>query len=215
MGYSRFLTDLFEDGRVVVAEFRPISPRQLREGDEVLSRFEHTYRRELPAPVPGFRIEAARWAACRFFRACQLAVFRDLPAETVDKELSGSFRSSLTPEDHYSVDLVFRYLPDVTRFARSAAEADPLIQHLQRWSQTWPLSSVGMPDVGEVGVDGFSECPSLLRLYADRVIATGDVTRLADPCVREVVRASLGMHTELAPAIAKALQAYEVKEPTS
>lgn len=215
MGYPQFLADLFEDGRVVVAEIRSISASQQREGDGILSRFEHVYRQELPAPVPEFQIDAARWAACKFFRACQLSVFRDLPQETIDKELGGSLRSKRTPEIHYSVDLVFRYLPDLTRFAVSAAEADPLVQHLRQWARVWPLSSVGMPDVGEVDVDGFSGHPSLLQVYADRIIATCDVTRLAVPCAREAVRASLGMHTDLAPTIAKALQGYDVEEPTS
>lgn len=216
MGYPQFLENLFEDGRVVVSEIRPISAEELREGDEILAGFDCRNRLELPAPVPQFQKAAGRWAAEKFFLACQFAVYRDEPAETVDEKLSGSLKGPIASEDHYSVDLVFRYLPDLMRFAASAAEEDPLVGHLRGWAQEWPLSSVGMPEVKDVAIEGFATHPSLLQLYADRIIATGDTSRLSDLRAREAVQASLGLYPDLAPTINAALkQSEEVEDTTS
>ncbi len=215
MGYTRFLTDLFEDGRVVASEVEPISEQELHEGDELLARFEREYRLDLPAPLPEFQAAAGGWAACKFYRACQFVVFRDESAQRLDQELSGAYGARLTPAVHYSVDLVFRYLPDLKRFAASASESDPLLQHLVRWARQWPLSSVGMPELDDIAIDGFADDRSLLQLYADRIIATGDASRLSDPRVREAVRASLGMYPHLAPKIGAALREDEVQEPSS
>ena len=110
--------------------------------------------------------------------------------------------------------MVFRYLPDLTRFARSAAEADPLVEHLRRWARKWPLSSVGMPGVEEVSVDGFADSPGLMRLYADRVIATGDTSRLNDPRACQAVSSALGMYEALGGRVAAALGSCQSKETT-
>jgi hypothetical protein len=156
-----------------------------------------------------------------FYRACQFAVFRDVPAEAVAGALSVPCPGATavtavaqSPAVHYSVDVVFRFLPDLARFARSAADNDPLLEPLQRWARQWPLSSVGM-----AGVDGadvaFVAHPALLALYVDRVIATRDRSRLADERVRQAVRAALGLHPQLAPDLAAALDASASTESPS
>ena len=204
MGYASFLSDLLETGRVRVPAPAELREEELRAGDEVLRAFEAAYRLELPGTPPAFDPAAARWAALRFFRACQFAAFRDVPAEAVAEALSGGGPEPL-PSAHYSVDLVLRLLPDLVRFARSAAEKDPLVEHLLRLGREWPLSSVGLAEVGPVGLGAVADHPALLALYVDRVIATRDVSRLADARVRDGVRRALGLHTELAPQLAAAL----------
>jgi hypothetical protein len=42
-------------------------------------------------------------------------------------------------------------------------------------------------------------------MYADRIIASRDVSRLTDARVRSAVAEALGMHTELAAEVAAAL----------
>src|SRR5262245_6245979 len=179
MGYASFLSDLLETGRVRVPVPAELREEELRAGDELLRTFEAEYRLEMPGTPPAFDSAAARWAALRFFRACQFAVFRDVPAEAVAEALSGAGPKP-SPSAHYSGELVRRLLPDLVRFARSAAEKDPLVEHLLRLGRDWPLSSVGLAEVGPVGPGAVADHPSLLALYVDRVIATRDTSRLAD-----------------------------------
>ena len=209
MGYCRFLENLLEDGRVVVPQFRVLPESEIRKGSEILIRFEHEYRAELPGSLPPFDLASGCWAAIRLFRASQFAVYRDVPAHVVDHELALPVELPVAPATHYSVDVLFRFLPDLVKFAASASEGAPLVQHLMGWARQWPLSSVGVSDVGEIRLDGFAGSDGLLQLYADRIIATGDTSRLSDPRACEAVRASLGMYPNLAPRIAEALQDFD------
>jgi hypothetical protein len=45
----------------------------------------------------------------------------------------------------------------------------------------------------------------LRRLYADRIIAEGDISRLGDVRVDEMLRGDFGIHRELAPVLAAKL----------
>jgi hypothetical protein len=214
MDYCRFLAALFADGRVAVPAVGPLGAEVVSRADQLLEHWERQYRLELPAGVPEFAVTAARWAATRFYRACQFAVYREVPAAVLEKELDDLPCPVASSEAHYSVDVVFRYLPDLTRFARSAAGADPLVEHLRRWAQKWPLSSVGMRGVEGVSIDGFADSPGLMRLYADRVIATGDTSRLNDPRACQAVSTALGMHEALCGRVAAALGSCQSKETT-
>jgi hypothetical protein len=209
MDYPRFLTSLFEDGRLSVPPVAPLSGDEVRAAGEVLAEFEERYRLEMPAPMPPFAESAAQWAARRFYRACQLAVYRDEPEEVVRRELAEGPRPDDSPESHYSVDLVFRYLPDLVNFAVSASQRDPLVEHLRRWARGWPLSSVGMRDVGEVSIEGFADSRGLMRLYADRIILRADASRLSDGRARRAVQTALGIYEELAGSIGPAIKSLE------
>lgn len=212
MGYREFLTGLFEDGRVTVPEVAPLLDEEVRAGDDVIAEYERVYRVEMPGTPLQFSAAAARWAGTRFFRACQFAVYRDVGEEAINEELGIPYGEPVSPNIHYSVDLVFRYLPDITKFAGSAAEQDPLLDHLYGWARQWPLSSVGMSEIDKVEIDCFADDASLLRLYVDRVIATRDETRLSHDRVRQMVQGSLGLFPELAQEIASTLSEYDVQD---
>jgi hypothetical protein len=205
MGLCQFLSALFEDGRVSVPAVGPLSDGEVREADEMLRESERRYRMELPAGVPAFEVAAARWAATRFYRACQFAVYREVPEKLIERELDDLSCERFAPETHYSVDLIFRYLPDLANFAATEAERDPLVEHLRRWARKWPLSSVGIRGLEDVSIDGFADCPSLMRLYADRIIVKSDASRLSDPRARQAVQCAVGMYPELAGVIGREL----------
>ena len=198
MSYTAFLTSLFDNGRVSIPFPAPLSAEVIRAGDEVISAFERDYRYDLPGDPPLLVSDAARWAAVRFFRACQFTVYRDVDAETLNAELSGNYEGALSPANHYSIDIIFRYLPDLAKVARGAAEQDPLLEHIGRWARQWPLSSVGMTNIEIESIDAIAGHPALLQLYVDRVIAHRDASRQTDERVRIAIETSLGMYPELA-----------------
>jgi MoxR-vWA-beta-propeller ternary system domain bpX4 len=205
MGLASFLSSLLERGRVQAPVPNELSEDELRAGDAVLLDFEAQYRKVLPGTPPRLDRAAARWGAVQFLRGCQFTVYRDVPAELIEQELAPSCPLPTTPAVHYSVDLVFRFLPDLVRFARSAAEGDPLVNHLMHWARDWPLSSVGIVGVDAVDVNGFVADSALLALYVDRILEAGDLGRLTDERVRDAARTALGLHPELAPEVAAAL----------
>src|SRR5262245_12330175 len=153
MTYATFLSVLLSEGRVRVPAHAEFGPDDLGKGDRVLMDFERFYRQELPGTPPSLDLDAARWAALRFLHACRLIVYRDLGADVVEMEMTVPCPRPAGPGVSWSVDLTFRFLPDLHRFARSAANEDPLVAHLLRWAREWPLSSVGIADVGPIRVD--------------------------------------------------------------
>ena len=211
MSYTDFLTGLFEDGVAVVPEFGPVDEATLAEGDKILAHYEQIQRMEFPDPVPAFHPGAGRWAAAFIFRTCQFAIYRDLGEEKLAK-LENNKSPQNRPDFHYSVDLVLRFLPDVTRYAVTAAEQDPLVDLLRKMAMTWPLSSVGMPDIEVSKLGGIIDHPGLLRFYADRILAKGDKTRLQHPEVQNAVQQALGYYPQLSQDLSAVLPVLEMQD---
>lgn len=210
--FPTFLESLFDDGHVLVPEIEPLQEEELLDAREVIGNFEKLYRLELPREIPSLDISLAERAAVLFYRACQFVVLRNAPPQQLDEELNEIQNFPNTPESHYAVDLVFRFLPDLFRLSKSMMENDPLLKHLNDWANRWPLSSVGIKEIAvPFPIEGFVDCPGLLRLYCDRILARNDVSRLDDPRVRTLVEASWGMYPELAPNIHKHIQ-HEIKQ---
>jgi len=216
MGLAAFLNALFDSGRVRVSPWgQRLLPAEAAAAAVVLAAREQVVRAEFPGDAPAYCPAAALWAAEMFHHACQLAVYRDVDADAVRQSLVIA-----CPEDagtaspaanHYSVDLVFQFLPDLTRMAQSAASDDPLLVRLRQWAAAWPYSSVGLPpaDEGDGAAPFDSEAlaghPGLLRAYVDRAIERADTVRLADPRVRPLAESALGAFPQLAPAVSRVL----------
>ncbi len=199
--YVQFLETLLSEGRAVVPPLEPLTAAERQEGAQLLARVEPLRRAECPSPVPAFHLSAAAWAAEQFCLACQFAIFRDVGEEEIGKAFAASFPDGITAETYYSVDLVFRFLPDLARFVSAASKEDPLANVLRHWARQWPLSSVGMHDVELPDVHLLIDHPGLMTMYIDRIVATGDKSRLEDQQVREHVLAAVGMYPELAPKL--------------
>src|SRR5207244_12353786 len=86
--------------------------------------------------------------------------------------------------------------------SRHLSNADPLVDQMKSIAAAWPLSSVGIPGLENLRLDSFICYPALRRLYADRMTAATDTSRLGDPRVDDLLRSDLGMHRDLAPLIA-------------
>jgi hypothetical protein len=199
-----FLDALFEHGQVQVGPLVPaLDPDEVRMAGELLALVERDVRADFPGDAPKFSLDVALWGAERFYRAAQLTVFRDAGPELVAAALADDAPPAAPEERHYAVDLVWRFLPDLARLARTASREDPLVQALTVFGGRWPLSSVGVPNVVPVSLAGLVDHPCMLRAYVDRIIARGDESRLVDPRVKEAFRQAVGLHAQLAGPLDK------------
>lgn len=210
MGLAQFLQALFEHGKVRVGAPGDGAPSEEWAGvDAILAEWHAAEGAEFPGPIPPLATSAARWGAEQFYRACQFAVYRDAGAEKIASALAAPCPPAPAASRLVSVDLTFRFLPDLDRLARAASPDDPLCERLRAWAAEWPLSSVGMPNTNPPHIDDVMEHVGLRTLYVDRVIARRDRLRLHDPRVRQGVLAAIGSYRELAADLAGALTTEE------
>jgi MoxR-vWA-beta-propeller ternary system protein len=200
-----FVDALLENGRVRVSASRS-APADL---DAAVAALDQEVRPELAFDgPPPLDVPVAGWALTILYRSCQSLVYRDIDADAVRDALSQPCPArKVSAAECYAADLAFRYLPDLLSLARGVAADDPLVTGLTELARQWPLSSVGVKELGEVDVSGFIGHPSLRQLYVDRIIDRQDTARLADARVREAAREALGAFPELAPRVAAALAA--------
>lgn len=205
MELAQFLTSLFDDGRLQVPPLADVSKNEIDAAKQVLRETEALYRPSLPGTPPALDLNSAARASITLYRACQFSVYRDLDTAVIERELGATLATEVSASVHYSVDLVFRYLPDMRRFAASAAQNDPLVDSIKNLAAKWPLSSVGMPGIECVNIDLLAESPCLMQMYVDRILERNDSSRLGDPRVRSAIKRSLGAQTHMSPAINTAI----------
>ena len=203
---SHFIQCLWAGGDVVLTTSSAPGPDDAARATPELLTLEAEYRRGLPGTPPAVHLAAAEWALTGLYRACQFLVYRELPEEQLRADLGRACPAAADPGVCYSVDLSFRFLPEVYRLTRAANANDPLLDGLRNWANTWPLSSVGISGLTPGPLDSFL-CDACLRMiYVDRILACQDQSRLSDPRVADAVRAGLGGFRELSPTIYDAVQ---------
>lgn len=214
MSLPQFLHLLLYGGRVAVDPVLDQAGRRVvvceREQNDalaVLDAFEQEYRQGLPFQPPSVDRDALLRGALAVRSAASLLTYRDANAEQVQLILAGDGPDDQSASSVYSVDLTLRFLPDLVRLARAASPGDPLVGMLLAWASRWPLSSVGIKDLVVSGPCDWLDDPCLRQLYADRILAEQDLTRLTEPRACDAVRESLGRHLELAPKVAASLMA--------
>lgn len=223
--FSKFLGNLFESGELILEEPRSLTPGELGSGVAVIETHEEQYRAQLPFAPPVVCSEAIGWAAQSFYRAAQFIVYREIGADqiantfdVIDKQVN---LDASSPSVHYSVDLLFRFLPDLLKFGGSANRDDPTCHAIRRWAKQWPLSSVGMDFKRDIlkdepaghedlakqdreiifDLDAIQRHPCLFQMYVDRILQTGDQTRVESPVVVAKLKQAIGLYPELAGEI--------------
>ncbi len=160
---------------------------------------------ELAPGIPEFSAPSALWGARLFYRLCRVLVCRDLGEAEVSAIDADPCPEPRRPRTDWSVDLMLRHLPRIWQFARHLSNGDPLVEKLKNIAAAWPLSSVGIQGVENLNIETFAGNAALRRLYADRIIAAGDASRLGHAEVDQLLRTDLGLHRELAPQLAAKL----------
>jgi len=196
MSLPIFLTQLRETGEVEVdIQMRTFRPRELRDAKELLAFIYQEEKFRIPAHAPIFDEKAASWAAGFLYRACQFLILRELGKEELEKWLK-PFDDMITAPSIYSVDLSFRYLPDVLKLAKGLAPDDPLVAILMENASFWPFSSVGMRLEDWQNEAEILQHAALRQAYVDRIIEKKDKSRLQNEQVLTFVKSSLGAYVQ-------------------
>jgi hypothetical protein len=200
---TRFLQSLSMDGQAAITA-EPLS------GDaetalDMLRQIDLAERVEMAFEAPRFSESSAIWGARLFFQLCQFVVCRDVAEKEITMACQTGCPRPRCPETDWSVDLTLRHLPKLFSIAKHLSQADPLLENLKNLGRQWALSSVGMTGLFDLQIDSFIADPSLRRLYADRIVAENDLSRLGDPRVDDLLRADLSIHHYLAPLLASRL----------
>jgi hypothetical protein len=200
---ASFVHALANDGRIVVSSEPIAAPDESAVSE--LVKLNQRAQSELAGEPPDFSAETALWAANLLYQICQFAVCRDIGEAQIAAAFAHECPIARGPATDWSADILLRHLPALIRLAQQLSNGDPLVQDLKKVAAAWPLSSVGVPELADLNLETFIAHASLARLYADRIIAAADTSRLGEPRVDELLRADLGIHRDLAPEIAKRL----------
>lgn len=193
MRLAGFLQELLDSGQVTVAgQVDAFTADEVQQATEVLRDYHAADLLEMPGTGPAFDPVAAVWAAQLLYRAIQLALLREL-GEDIVRGLLADFPEPVTAEAVYSVDLTFRYLPDLLQLAQGLAPDDVLVARLREMAGQWPFSFVGVAALPtDRGLSPVLAHPSLRLAYADRVVRARDRDRAGQPAVAALVQAALG-----------------------
>lgn len=210
MSLTAFLRQLFDHGRVTV-DLADVQQADARELESLLRELDAGYREHLVPGLPPLETAAAGWSARMLYLAAQVLVFRDLEHDLLLPALRAAPLGTEASEQ-FGADLCLRFLPDLLRLTRAASASDPLVTSLLELAADWPLSSVGISGVslspqGRARVQAMTRDAAVWQLYIDRVLQTGDASRLVDPATKAAVRAAVGAFPQLAGQLSKELEA--------
>jgi hypothetical protein len=200
MPLTAFILAIGEGGPITVDPPGTDGPHDPRGLASAIEQLDVHARLDLPGTAPDLAPDVTSWAATMLHRACQFQVYRDVDADEVRRGLALPCPAKPSPSVCYSGDLVLRHLHEIWSLARGIAQEDPLVEALVELARAWPLSSVGIPNLGKVNVSAFIHHPALRRLYADRIIARQDSSRLDNPEAADAVREAIGAFQEIAPS---------------
>lgn len=151
---------------------------------------------------PAFDCGAAVAALQVLLAMCQAVIFSDIDVSDSQRAIaaaglpSGDMMVS-DPSQHYSVDLLFQFLPQLIERAKRVSRSDGLIPLLLSILKPWPLSAVGVTELHSdsscsPGLQALVSHPSLWRMYTDRVLLRGHKSCLQQVETRVAVAAAIG-----------------------
>jgi hypothetical protein len=189
---DQFIQDIIQQGKVIVdGRVTAFTEEDIQLATQRLHEYYEHLQQELTDTVPDFHAIAAVWAAGFLYRSVQLVMLRDLN-EAVVNSLLTPYDGSVSPETILSVDLSFRYLPNLMGLAKGLAPEDVLVKRLQEAAIHWPFSSVGMKVEGAMDIDVIMQNACLRRAYVDRIIEARDIKRCNNVQINEYIQEALG-----------------------
>ena len=189
---------------MAVASTGPLVEEDPRDLEAAVVRACDRALADAPTSMPAPDRQCARRGFAVLYDLCRFVINRHLPIEALVVASVPWSADGATPAEVFGVDVAFRHLRAVHRQAAERNADDPLVRCVLVHAQAWPLAGVGIPASGDDPAALIAH-PALRLLYVDRVIARGDVVRARHPALLPYLRAALGAHPDLVPALREVL----------
>lgn len=151
---------------------------------------------EFPFQVPAFNEEAALWAAEIVYLSAQLILYRKDDTE----ELEGLFpdlKIEVETGSILSVDLCFRFIPDMLLELKHIDSEDPLIEILEKQLKKWHFSAIKYDfDVEGLDLNWIFSSSCMKQLYMDRIVAHKNLKLAKNKKLYPHLKASLSIFDE-------------------
>lgn len=157
----------------------------------VLENYYHEDKLEMPYKAPEFNIDACLWSAKYLYCATHLVILRELDNTKIEEFLQ-DFNGKITADVIYSVDLCFRYLPQVFNFAKNLSPEDFLVKKLTKTAYDWGFSSFGIELEPPFDSKEILKNKSLTYAYIDRILENKDKKRIDTNEISNLLKEATG-----------------------
>lgn len=201
-----FVEQLLQEGRAITRGQLHQRPSQAADREataESLRRHETDAANDAPYTTPLHNVEASVWSAQAFAWAAGILIDRGESEVKIPNWLDETRPLGLDPSEHWSVDLVFRLMPDLVRRSEKIAKGDPFNDELSQLLAPWPLACVGTSiENPRASICVVMENDCLRTMYVDRILLRADSRRVEDETVQPWVQRVVGDYPNLAKGIA-------------
>lgn len=184
-GITEFAKELFENGEAWLSEKPNASMMELPPSDELqelIISFHEKASLAAPGRPPSLDMTSAVWALNCMYWACWMLVDRNEAEVCLPTSLRSSAPDGTTAEQHWSVDLSFRFISQLRARGFQLSQDDPWVMEVDRLIQNWPLAALGTSvDESEVALSIVMQHPTLRSVYLDRILARKDNSRATKP----------------------------------
>ena len=198
MRLNKFLLELSEAGEVTVDRKLEISAEELDACIPILKSLEKSARLNAPSGLPKFNEKTASTALKIFYNICQMMVNRDFSENLINNTFNQleELPDPASLETVWSVDVVFRYLPDIFRMSTKLSKGDPLCDKIVDLAKRFPFSTPGIKI--DDCVDAYLvENDALKIIYMNRIIESEAVDRLVNADTKLAIEEKLGNQQQL------------------
>lgn len=188
---------LRENEEVILYANRPAISEN--EKIKVVNFLRKEYEREsleFPLQTPLFNEEAALWSAEFVYLTAQFILYRKDHDEKLD-DLFPKLERGVDAGSVLSVDLCFRFIPDMLLELKHINTEDPVIKILENQLQKWHYSGIKYSlDVDALDLDWIFPNRCIRQLYLDRIVAHKNLRLAKNTKLHPHLKANLSIFDE-------------------
>ncbi|MGY6648574.1 hypothetical protein [Wenyingzhuangia sp. IMCC45574] len=188
---TTFLDGLFTTGQLKVEkEILVFTDEDINKTQELLLAYFESYRFTFPnSNTIHFDTNAGIWATQYLYRLCQSLLLRELSEEEAVSILP-KYNGTKTKNEILSVDLIFRFIPQIFNISKSLTPSDILVKELQNLATNWSLSLFEIAE--NIKTESIEANNTLLEIYCNRLIEHNFTKGITSEIIKQQILIQLG-----------------------